>query len=424
MIPQSALSGNNIIKVKAHNMQIILRILLQQDAISRAQLAELTGLSSTTITNLIAELLSQDIVVEDGNQLRGQSNMGRPRRRLRLKPTARYALGVHIGIGRIRIAITDLFGQILDYVNLDTKVDCSANDVLDQVASTIQQMLIDARIDPEKLVGVGVGASGLVDVQAGINILAPNLGWHNVSIRDYLQSRLGYPVLVDNNVRAMVLAESMFGLGRGVNTVAFVYARVGVGAGFVIDGQLYRGNRAGAGEIGHTVIVPVGGIPCGCGNTGCLETLISEPEIVRQAQILARQTPQSVLADRFSEPEGQSVEAIFEAARQGDTNAGRLIEERAYYTGLALSNLINTINPDMIIMGGLFASGQDMLLPQVKKTMRQRAFAGLGENVALCATQFGSNVGVIGAAALALDQFFYKQENISLVDGVSTLETV
>ena len=150
-----------------------------------------------------------------------------------------------------------------------------------------EEVIAGGCVRRESLVGVGVGASGLVDPETGVNVLAPNLGWRDMPLRDIFSRRLDMPVFVDNNVRAMALAEAMFGAGRGVNTLAFVYGRVGVGAGFVVGGEVYRGSKAGAGEIGHTTVIPAGGAPCRCGNTGCLETLISEPEIVRQAQLLA-----------------------------------------------------------------------------------------------------------------------------------------
>jgi predicted NBD/HSP70 family sugar kinase len=268
-------------------------------------------------------------------------------------------------------------------------------------------------------VGVGVGASGLVDPETGVNVVAPNLGWHDVPIRDILAHRLNVPIFVDNNVRAMALAEAMFGAGRGVNTLAFVYGRVGVGAGFVVGGQGYRGSRAGAGEIGHTTVIQAGGAPCRCGNTGCLETLVSEPELVRQAQVLAARAPNSILAARLNAAPGavsgadgnsdSPLERLFAAARDGDREALALLEERASYMGTALANLVNLINPDMIILGGLFAAGQDLLLPRIEETMRRRSFAGLGEAVALRVSTFGQEVGVIGAAALALDAFFYRQ---------------
>jgi len=205
------------------------------------------------------------------------------------------------------------------------------------------------------------------------------------------------------------LAEAMFGAAQNVNTLAFVYARVGVGAGFVIEGNVYRGSRAGAGEIGHTTIIADGGATCRCGNTGCLETLVSEPEIIRLARDLAARHPESVLAAKLSDSSKPAIEQIFEAARIGDREIQTMLRERAHYMGIALANLVNSVNPNMIIMGGLFAAGHDVMLPQVEETMRQRAFANLGDSVELRVTTFGRKVGMIGAAALALDTFFYQQ---------------
>ena len=157
------------------------------------------------------------------------------------------------------------------------------------------------------------------------------------------------------------------------------------------------------------MVVPAGGVPCRCGNTGCLETLISEAEIVRQAKILATRRTDSILATRLAQGSGPLIERIFEAARMGDEHTQMMLKERAHYMGLALANLVNTINPDVIMMGGLFVAGQDLLLPPTGETMRQHAFAGLGDSVRLQITTFGPKVGVIGAAGLALDHFFYRQ---------------
>jgi glucokinase-like ROK family protein len=407
--PQHTFAGSRFSNIKAHNVQAILRTLLHQGAISRVRIAHLTGLSTTTITNLVAELMEQGIVAEDGPEPTHRGGAGRPRIPLRLVPSARYAVGVHIGVGNVRVAVTDLFGRLQNYLVMSHETHDPAEEVLNRVVAMIQQAIAEAGISRGRLVGVGVGASGLVDPRTGVNVLAPNLNWRDLSLRDILSQRLSMPVCVDNNVRAMALAEAMFGAGQEVNTLAFVYARVGVGAGFVVGGAVYRGSQAGAGEIGHTTIVPVGGVRCRCGNTGCLETLVSEPEIVRLAQGLAARHPDSILAARLADPCRPAIERIFEAARMGDHETLAMLQERAHYMGIALANLVNVVNPDMIIMGGLFAAGQDLLLPQVEETMRQRAFANLGKGVELRVTSFGHKVGVIGAGALALDTFFYRQ---------------
>jgi predicted NBD/HSP70 family sugar kinase len=241
--------------------------------------------------------------------------------------------------------------------------------------------------------------------------MAPNLGWRDVPIRDWLTERLGLPVCVDNNVRAMALGEAWFGTGQDVRALAFVYARIGVGAGFVVDGQLFRGSGAGAGEVGHTTIIPDGGDRCRCGNAGCLETLVSEPAVVSLAEELARQNPQGILARHLRSVEGTSsdIERIFAAARAGDEATRTMLNERARYMGIALANLVNTFNPELILLGGMLAQGQDLLLPVMEATMRQQAFANLGEQVQLQTTSFGRQAGVVGAATLALNAFFYQQ---------------
>ena len=410
MATQQVLVGSNISKVKSHNMRAVLSMLRHHRYVSRAHLAELTGLSTTTISNLVSELLAQGIVAENGMiETEPRQGAGRPRTPLRLVPEARHAVGIHIGVGQIRVAIADLRAQLLSCDSLDHSLDSSATEVLRDVAALVDSALAQSGIDRHKVVGVGVGASGLVNPHTGVNVMAPNLGWRDVPIRELLVQQLGLPVSVDNNARTMALGEALFGVGKGIHALAFVYARIGVGAGFVVGERLFRGSAAGAGEIGHTTIVPAGGEPCRCGNSGCLETLVSEPAIVRRAEVLAAQDPEGILAHRLQREEGAAIERIFGAARAGDPIAQAMLEERAGYMGIALANLVNVLNPDLIVFGGIFAQGKDLLLPTTEQVMRQRAFANLGEQVEIKTTQFGPQAGAVGAVALALNSFFYQQ---------------
>jgi glucokinase len=207
----------------------------------------------------------------------------------------------------------------------------------------------------------------------------------------------------------MALGEALFGAGKDAHALAFVYAHIGVGAGLVVGQRLYRGSAAGAGEIGHTTIVPNGGELCRCGNRGCLETLVSEPAIIRLAEAQAAQDNDGLLAAHLRAEGKPIIERIFAAARAGDSATLAMIEERACYMGIALANLVNVLNPDLIVLGGILARGQDLLLPTIEKVMRQRAFANLGAQVQIQTTGFGPQAGVIGAVALALDTFFYQQ---------------
>ena len=411
---RSAVLGSNVSRMKLHNMRATLRMLLRYQPVSRAHLVELTGLSSTTITNLIGELLEQGVVIQDGVSSTAQRGVGRPRTFLRLVPQARHAIGIHIGVGSIRVAVADLQAQLSEPLSLAHALERKPEDVMAETAALVGQAIAESKVDPQSLIGIGVGASGLVNPHTGVNVLAPNLGWRDVPIRDWLAQRLNLPVVVDNNARAMALGEAIFGAGRDVQALAFVYARVGVGAGVVVDGQLFRGSAAGAGEIGHTTIIPTGGAPCRCGNTGCLETLISEPAIVRQAQLLAAKDEAGILAAHLQSGEGRPFERVLAAARAGDAATLAMLQDQACYMGIALANLVNVLNPDLIVLGGICAQGYDLLLPTIEETMRQRAFAGLGERVRLETTSFGAQAGIVGAATLALDTFFYRQPDHAL----------
>lgn len=409
---QANLQGSNINLVKQHNLQVILLNLLYEPVLSRSQLARQTKLSNTTITNLIAELINQGIVTEKNSDVSEQGELrpvGRPRTRICLEPNARFVIGVHIGVGIFRIALTNLRAEILhnNMQNFDT--EAPSTEVLEQIVSAIETVITESGVESTKILGVGVGASGLVDFTTGVNLLAPNLDWHDVPLREYLQNELQHPVIVDNNVRNMAIGETYFGAGHGVDSVAFVYGRTGVGAGLTFKGQVFRGSAKGAGEIGHSVILPHGGEPCRCGNSGCLETLVSESVILQQAEEIARLHPNGILANILNgNSDNSSIECVFEAARQGDTQVQEMLEERAYYLGVALANLINLFNPELILLGGIFSRGEDLFIEPTIRTIRQMAFGGMGKNVRLQATSFGWKAGVVGAAALALLHFFYQ----------------
>jgi len=390
--------GHNHNIIKAHNLSAVLLKLLHKELVSRVELAEALSLSNTTITNLTAELLNNEIIEEVEIEAKTKRQ-----RVLRLIPTSRYAVGVHIGIGMFRVAVTDLFANVIHSMIKEFELGTTYDRVIRDIHKVIVDTVEAAAVDPSLILGIGVGASGLVDNTSGVNVLAPRLGWADVPFKALLESHSNYPVCVDNNVRSMALGEALFGSGRDVDVLAFVYGRIGVGAGFVVNGDLYRGSGAGAGEIGHTVILPQGGETCSCGNTGCLETLVSEHVLLEKAAAIANQDPEGIVAQALSQPsQDRPIEQVFTAARNGDSKTLEMIKEHACYLGIALANLVNILNPELILVG------EDLILPTAEKKMRELAFAGLGEKVKIASSKFGWQAGVIGAASLALNTFFYQ----------------
>lgn len=411
----NSFTGSNINSMKMHNLQVVLLALLHNPKISRVLLAQKTSLSNSTISNLISELIHQGIVSEQDQsetEPNGPNPVGRPRTSIHLIPNARYAVGVHVGIGVFRVAVVNLLGELIHSKIQNFAIETDPNIVLNNMIAVVNDCIEASHIDRSKVLGIGVGASGLVDFPQGVNLLAPNLNWHNVPIRQRMISALQLPVVVDNNVRSMAIGEKYFGSGREVDSLVFIYGRIGLGAGLIFKGEVFRGSTTGAGEIGHTVIQLEGGLPCRCGNTGCLETLVSEPAILRQAEQIILQNPDGILAEiTRHEPDLTPLEKVFTAARRGDASVIQLLEERARYLGVAVAGLVNLFNPQMILFGGIFAQGKDLLLDPIIQTVRHNAFGGLGNSVRMDATSFGWRAGVIGAASLALMCFFYQQSD-------------
>ncbi len=403
-------SNNNL--VKQHNLQALLLTLLYEDNLSRVQLAKKVGLSNTTITNLISELMEKGLVTDSkctDNGKPGNRSVGRPRTGICLIPDAHFVVGVHIGVGIFRLALANLRDEILFDRMQEFDVTEPATEVLNAIISSVKELIKTSRIPRKKILGVGIGASGLVDFQTGINVFAPNLDWRDIPIKAILEKALGLDVVVDNNVRTMALAETYFGDGRAMDSLVFVYGRRGVGAGFIYKGHIFRGSAMGAGEIGHTNLLLKDGDPCRCGSSGCLETLVSESVILKMSDEIQKSEPEGILANLVrTDPDADPMTRVFNAARQGDKTVRDMLVERAYYLGIALANMVNLYNPQLIVLGGIFSEGEDIFIEPLVEAISKMAFADLGNRVRVQATSFGWQAGVCGAAALALTHFFYQ----------------
>lgn len=404
------LSGSNLLQVKNHNRQAILLALLHAPA-SRVELAQKLNLSAMTVSNLTNELLAQGWIGEvPALPEHGRSpGRGRPRIQLQIKAQSRFAIGVHMGIGSYRVALVNLVGELQTCVDGAFNPNEPAELVLADISASIGTLLLVADIGVEEVIGVGFGASGLVDAEQGINVLAPSLNWQDVPVAKLLQTHTQLPVVVENNVRAMALGEAYFGRGRDVGSLAFIYGRVGIAAGLIMNGQVVRGIRAGAGEIGHTTVTAAQGLQCRCGQYGCLETLVTQPLMV--SNLL--QKPKLAVAIAGALDPIDQFERILQLAQQSQGEVLEQIEEVSVYLGIALRNLVNTLNPERIVLGGMYAQGAEFFLPLLQNHVAQTAFGSLGEHVQIEATAFGLDAGVIGAASIALVKLFYESSELA-----------
>ena len=307
-------------------------------------------------------------------------------------------VGVDLGGTNIRAAVFDDGMEILGRSEMPTRAQEAADHVIRRIAACVREALERSSVAAEEVGGVGIGAAGLTDWRTGVVVLASNLGWKNVPLKERLQQQLdGLRVEVDKDTNVAALAETRLGAGREFKHFLYVTAGTGIGGGLILGGALYRGATGGAGDIGHVVVDP-DGPPCGCGGRGCVEGFSSGAGMVDRAR--ERLSGGAQAASSSMTVEGLTTEAIFESANQGDAVAAEVVETAGRALGLALAGYVKLNNPEAIVLGGGVARAGKVYTDPVERELRRRALPALGEVVRLVPPALGDDVGVAGAALL------------------------
>ncbi|GAA3623024.1 ROK family transcriptional regulator [Microbacterium awajiense] len=314
------------------NRSAILAHLGAHGPASRAQLARALSLSPALMTQLSKDLLADGLILELEHQ---PSQGGRPARMLGLVASAGSAIGVKIADDHVAFVEVGIDGTVLR--TSSEQFDPSASTMLADLAQRLRAFITGGGDIP--LLGVGVGVPGDVDAQGTGVVNAPSLDWTNAPIGAVLRRELGLPVLVENNVNALAVAERLYGLGRHHDQALVVTIGTGVGAAIMLDGTVVRGSRGGAGEIGHMPVDPEG-VRCRCGNRGCLETLTSESALVRIARERGVIGPAAGIA------------ALRDAAAAGDPEATRVFSEAGHQLARAVAGLVHVLDPEIVIVLG------------------------------------------------------------------------
>lgn len=385
------------------NSSVILNIIAEKGPISRADIAKRTGLNPATVSGNVSLLLEDGIVSESGS---GESSGGRKPILLSLNCGAYYCIGVDMGISKVECAVINLGGSIVFKTVLRYCAESGAEQILSCTEACIRKAIEGCGIDRKLFLGIGVGVHGLVDSAAGISIYAPAFNWRNLPLKDMIGKKFDLPVFIENDVRAMTLGENRFGAAAGVDDLVLINVGTGVGSGIMIDGELYRGATFGAGEIGHICIAD-NGPRCNCGNYGCLEAMASGPAIARRvvSQIKTGRSTilTSLIDDDLSNITG---EAVYRAACSGDQLSISALEETGRYIGLAVSNIINILNPEMIVIAGGVASAGAYIMNPLIEVARKKSMREAGAKVRIVTSLLGEDCGVIGGGTLVLDGLF------------------
>ena len=322
-----------------------------------------------------------------------------------MRSSRRWIVGVDIGGTNLVVGLVPAEGG--DPVALRTRssssrrgADATVADVARLVEAAVEETLDVHGGDRRDVLGVGVGAPGPLDLRAGIVRTAPNLGWTDYPLRDEVARAVGLPVNLDNDANCATYGEWWRGAGRGFRLMVGITVGTGIGGGVIVDGQLVHGGSGSAGEIGHTTI-DFTGRRCACGNYGCLEAYASGPNIAARAREGLEAGAESVLMDLVDgNPARITAITVYEALVLGDAYANEVMLETAKILGAGVANVVNTLNPDaVVIVGGVTRAGDHLFKP-LRSEVRRRAFRSSWEACRILPGELPETAGVVGAAGL------------------------
>jgi len=315
----------------------------------------------------------------------------------------KYSIGVDLGGTNIVSAIVNYQGKIVSRLKVPTLAEKGKEATVKRIIEAIHKNIAQSTITPDDIIGIGIGAPGPLDIKRGIINFAPNLpGWRDIPLKKILEDEFNMKIVLENDANAAAWGERCFGAGQGINNLVCFTLGTGIGGGIIIDGKIYHGNNCGAGELGH-MTVNKDGPRCNCGNYGCLEAFSSATGIKNRIKSRIKEGIKSDFLNFDSDDElldSIRLKSIFETARKGDKLTKDIVKEAISYLGIAIANITNILNPEMVVLvGGITNEGDKLLIP-LKEEVKKRAFYSNYKSLKIVIGKLGGNAGVLGAAAL------------------------
>ena len=390
-------AGNNTTDLTEMNRSAIVRILQQKDMCTRAEIAKLMGLTQASITKLVAYLIDMGIVSEVGS-VKGKGN--RRSIGLRLNAEKNLVIGVKFSRHVYAIGVFDISGKLYEQSETEYSLEEKAGKVLSDMKAQIKALLKKY----EKVVAIGLALPGpYLRKEGHIAMVTRMPSWHNVNFIEEFKEEFDKPVFIEQDANAGVLAEWWFGNhGRPLTSLTYFLVGEGVGSGVVDHDSLLLGNQGIASEVGH-ISIDYNGPTCECGNRGCLELYCSTMSFLKEAE--------EKLPELFKESyknRAQACERVFEAARNGNETAKTLVEKIAEYIGYGCVTLINAYDPEIIVIGDSISKGNELLLPTIKRVVKERTLPEIGERVRIEISNLSIDPTLYGAAAIATDRVLRK----------------
>jgi N-acetylglucosamine repressor len=394
--------------IKEPNEVRILRLVRDSGEISRIEIARSTNLHKASVTDYVVKLIKAGYLEETG-KVAAKSKAGRKRILLKFRPLSGLVAGVDIRMTSAIVAITDLNARILQQDSLQYSVDTSPQEVLSKVASTIEKLLAAGKYSESRLVGIGVGVQGVIDYATNIMVLSHNKqSWQGESLSKYLESYFDVPVYVENDVKAMAVGEYLLGAAKGTKDFVLIWVGTGLGAGIMINGHLHHGITSSAGEIGYNGLefsaVEKERFPLTYKGQAMFGEILTDANFIECYQHSTQQLNRGKI----------TVTDICMAAMKGDHTATQIIEEFAALLNILCINLVNMLNPEMIVIGGELAQSH----PQIAEMLQQKIHKDLllppAEAVRVRSAKHGESGVILGAVGLVLYELFEPLRSLSV----------
>src|SRR5438876_3145613 len=315
---------------------------------------------------------------------------------------ADYVVGVDIGGTKIYSGVFNSSLECIGTARVSTKAQRGADSVIERIVRCVLDAVDECDLTIAQVKGIGVGAPGAVDSEAGRVIFAPNLEWKDVALKKPLEKELKAPVFLENDCNVSALGVYETELKRKPKNMVGIFLCTGIGAGLILNGEIYSGFNRTAGEIGHMVL-EVSGPKCGCGNNGCFEALASRTALFRKIQLAVKAGQKTLLTDMLG-PDLEDLRSgdLRKAIRRGDKFVDHIVEEAAEYTGIAVANIINLINPEIVVLGGgIIEALEDEMMAIIVETAMEYALSGTAKGIEIMASKLGDEAGITGGAVLA-----------------------
>ncbi|MBC7216895.1 MAG: ROK family transcriptional regulator [Candidatus Caldatribacterium sp.] len=386
-------------RVREENLKKVLRFIHRVGRTSRLTIAREFHLSPATVTSLVAELKRRGLVCENGF---GESIGGRKPAILEFNTEWAWVVAAKIGAKRVRVGLANLKGELKSKI-IEPIASLRFEDVVGQIIRMVHS-LFESTPHPQ-ILGMGVCCPGVIDREKGEVIKAVNLGWQNVPLQKLLAEHFQWPVFVEDGADAGALGEKWFGNGRDVKNLIYVVLGNGIGAGVILNGELYTGHQYVAGEFGHASI-DFSGPLCPCGNRGCLELYASAPAIVRRVKEAIERGERTIIPSLVEARGELSGEIITEAAHLGDALALRVFRETGELLGQAIGNLVSVFDPEMVIIGGGLSLAHPVFFETIAETVKHQSLFLHRKPVAVQRAFFGGDSELVGAAALTVERIF------------------